>query len=336
MQNGPQTYGLLDIGGSLNEGWGGEGQGAPLDYIPADDSSSMFLSDMSSQTHPYMSSIQSIAQKHIGEIKSATSHTGHGARNRLRDFLATYNEQLMSYFVDKDKISPTLTAAEHIFRKYGKGTAQVQGNQKELILDLNINDAIQEVERELNNNLPVNLEANSFQRRANPENQDAIGGELDKLIFKLRKIMDLYKTYALEMLKAEEVLKTRCEFLEKLSERISLLQNLPETESLGELIVINQRYLEEMFNKTNAKEAYDTMISTYKKMLICREIVTTSVPSTSIHGTPLCSVCLTDGVTHACVPCGHTFCQSCTSQRTPFSCYVCRKPITQMMKLFFS
>lgn len=327
----------------MHEGWGGEAQGAPLDYIPADDSSSMLLSDMPSQNQPYLSSIQAITQKHVGEIKLATSHTGHCARNRLRDFLSTYNEELMTYFVDKEKISPTLTAAEHIFRKYGKGTLQVQGDQKDLTLNLNINDAIQEVERELANTLHVSLEANSFQRRANPENQDTItsdtttlGSELDKLIFKLRKVMDLYKTYALEMLKAEEILKTRCEYLEKLSERISLLQSLPETDSLGELITVNQRYLEEMFNKTNIKQAYDDMIATYKKLLICREIVTASVPSTSVYGSPLCSVCLTDGVTHACVPCGHTFCQACTSHRQAFACYVCRKPISQLIKLYFS
>jgi hypothetical protein len=325
------TPDLLDLAGAA---WGGEGHGAPLDYTPADMTHDLFLADAAPQHHPYMSAIQTITQKHTAEIKSVLPRAltqNHGARNRLRDFLASYNEQLMTYFVDKDKISPTITAAEHIFRKYGKST-QVQGNQKELILDLKINDALQEIEKEL-----IWQPSTPSLRPQGPDQTTLpVGGELDKLIFKLRKIMDLYKGYAVEMLKTEEILKTRCEYLEKLSERVSLLQSLPETDSLGELITINQRYLEEMFNKTNIKQAYDDMISTYKKMLICREIVTASVPSVSVHGTPLCSVCLTDGVTHACVPCGHTFCLKCTSHRTPFACYVCRKPITQLMKLFFS
>ncbi len=325
------TPDLLDLAAGQ---WGGEGHGAPLDYTPADMSHNLFLADAAPQHHPYMSSFQAITQKHTAEIKSSLPRAliqNHGARNRLRDFLATYNEHLMTYFVDKEKISPTITVAEHIFRKYGKAS-QVQGNQKELLLDLKIEDAIQEIEKEL----VWQPSTPSLRPQGPDQNILPVGGELDKLIFKLRKVMDLYKGYALQMLKAEEVLKTRCEFLEKLSSRISLLQSLPETESLGELITINQKYLEEMFEKTNIREAYDDMISTYKKMLICREIMTASVPSTSINGSPLCSICLTDGVTHVCVPCGHTFCQKCTNQRTPFSCYVCRKPITQMMKIFFS
>jgi hypothetical protein len=314
--------------------WGGEGlaQGAPLDDTPAQ--VDMLLTDMNGQPLPYLSSLNAITQKHTSEIKSVLPRAltqNHGARNRLRDFLALYNENLMSYFVDKEKISPTITAAEHIFRKYGK-SAHIQGSQKELILDLNMNDTIQEIEKEL-----VWQPSTPSLRPQDPTSTTLpVGGELDKLVFKLRKVMDIYKTYAVQMMKAEEVLKARCESLEKLSSRISTLTTLPETESYADLLTVNQKYLEDMFQKTNIKEAYDEMISTYKKMTICREIITASVPSTSVNGSPLCSVCLTDGVTHACVPCGHTFCQRCTSQRTPFACYVCRKPITQLMKLFFS
>ncbi len=319
---------LFDLG---TMAWGGEGlaHGAPIDDSPAFDH--MMMTDMPNQPLPYLSSLNAITQKHNAEIKAVLPRTltqNHGARNRLRDFLTLYNENLMSYFVDKDKISPTITAAEHIFRKYGRAL-QLQDTQKDLVLDTNISSAIQEIESELSS--PTINESQDTTSNTLP-----LGGELDKLLFKLRKVMDIYKTYAVQMMKAEEVLKARCEFLEKLSGRISILTSLPETDSYADLLTANQRYLEDMFQKTNIKEAYDEMISTYKKMIICREVINASVPSTSVNGAPLCSVCLTEGVTQACVPCGHTFCQSCTSQRTPFACYVCRKPITQLMKLFFS
>ena len=89
------TPDLLDLAGSA---WGGEGHGAPLDYTPADMTHDLFLADAAPQHHPYVSAIQTITQKHTAEIKSVLPRAltqNHGARNRLRDFLSSYNEQLI-------------------------------------------------------------------------------------------------------------------------------------------------------------------------------------------------------------------------------------------------
>lgn len=281
-----------------------------------------------------MSVIQHVSTKHCADIKTALPRSitnNHSARNRLRDFLAQYNEQLMASFVDRGKLSPTLSLAEHVFRKFGKG-AQLQGPLKELNLDTAIKDTIAEVDREVQ----WVAATPSFGPQATPGQDQTPPSETEKLIWRLRRIMELYRNTAVALMKAEETLKTRCESLEKLSAHLLLVASLPDSESYGDLLLVNQRYLEDIFHKIKVKEAYDDMICLYKKWLICREVVTASVPSTAVNGAPLCSVCLTDGVTHAMVPCGHTFCQACTATRQPVSCYVCRKVITQMIRLYFT
>jgi hypothetical protein len=295
--------------------------GAPVEeHIPN-------INELSTQGYPYMSVIENVSNKHFADIKSDLPRSlthNHSARNRLRDFLTSYNEELVASFVDRGKLSPTLSLAEHVFRKFGKG-AHVQGALQELNLDSAINTCMAEVDCEIQWTFPEG--SNSSETGA---------GETEKLIWRLGRIMELYRNTAVALMKAEECLKTRCENLEKLSSHLLLVTTLPESENYAALLEANQKYLEDIFQKTKVKEAYDDMIHHYKKWLICREVITASVPSTAVNGSPLCSVCLTDAVTHAMVPCGHTFCQGCTASRQPVSCYVCRKGITQMIKLYFT
>jgi hypothetical protein len=307
--------------------------GAPIDEHPPD------INDLSiSQGHPYSSVIHHISTKHCADIKAGLPRSivnNHSARNRLRDFLAQYNEELVANFVDRGKLSPTLSLAEHVFRKFGKG-AQIQGPLREINLDAAIKDTIAEVDKEI---LWV-AATPSFGPQPTPSSQEQSASEgvseTEKLIWRLRRIMELYRNTAVALMKAEETLKTRCESLEKLSTHLLLVASLPDSESYADLLQANQRYLEDIFQKTKVKEAYDDMIRFYKKWLICKEVITASVPSTAVNGSPLCSICLTEGVSHAMVPCGHTFCQTCTATRQPISCYVCRKGITQMIRLFFT
>lgn len=284
------------------------------------------------QGYPYVSVIQHISTKHCADVKAALPRSitnNHSARNRLRDFLAQYNEQLIANFVDRGKLSPTLSLAEHVFRKFGKG-AQLQGPLRELNLETAIKDSMAEVDKE------IQWVAATPSFGPQGQDQQLPPSETEKLIWRLRRIMELYRNTAVALMKAEETLKTRCENLEKLSSHLLLVTSLPDSESYGDLLQANQKYMEDIFHKTKIKDAYDDMIRLYKKWLICREVVTASVPSTAVNGSPLCSICLTEGVTHAMVPCGHTFCQTCTAARQPISCYVCRKVITQMIRLYFT
>ncbi len=326
----------------------GPGAGAPfeslnemttqyIEELPPD------INDITAQGYPYMSVVQNVSTKHCADIKAALPRSitnNHSARNRLRDFLNTYNETLVASFVDRGRLSPTLSLAEHVFRKFGKG-AQIQGPLKELNLDATLKESMVEVDKEIQWVAPTPSFGPQASGQASGQTeatdlQPTVVSETEKLIWRLRRIMELYRNTAVSLMKAEETLKTRCESLEKLSAHLLLVTNLPESENYAELIQANQKYLEDIFQKTKVKEAYDDMIKLYKKWLICREVITASVPSTAINGAPLCSICLNEGVTHAMVPCGHTFCQTCTASRQPVSCYVCRKVITQMIKLYFT
>jgi hypothetical protein len=64
---------------------------------------------------------------------------------------------------------------------------------------------------------------------------------------------------------------------------------------------------------------------------------TTSSPKSPAHGT--CVACMTSPSTHAFVPCGHfCMCDGCSSKSMEMgaNCPMCREPVHQVMKVFFT
>jgi hypothetical protein len=49
----------------------------------------------------------------------------------------------------------------------------------------------------------------------------------------------------------------------------------------------------------------------------------------------MCSICQTDSITHCIIPCGHTYCNTCTKRVIANkNCYICRKQIKDKIKLY--
>jgi uncharacterized protein with GYD domain len=50
----------------------------------------------------------------------------------------------------------------------------------------------------------------------------------------------------------------------------------------------------------------------------------------------ICGICVENNITHVFRPCGHTICQSCMNSQHMWNCHICRKHITERIKVFFS
>lgn len=50
----------------------------------------------------------------------------------------------------------------------------------------------------------------------------------------------------------------------------------------------------------------------------------------------LCGICVEQNITHVFRPCGHTICQTCMTANRSWGCHICRKHITETIKVFFS
>lgn len=82
--------------------------------------------------------------------------------------------------------------------------------------------------------------------------------------------------------------------------------------------------------------AYDAFQKRYAEWLCLRNTVLALHPFA--RGAPqcaaLCTICTTESVQYAYVPCGHTFCRGCAHKHSGL-CFVCRTPVEKTQQLFF-
>lgn len=50
----------------------------------------------------------------------------------------------------------------------------------------------------------------------------------------------------------------------------------------------------------------------------------------------ICGICVENNITHVFRPCGHTICQTCMNTQHLWNCHICRKHITEKIKVYFS
>lgn len=92
------------------------------------------------------------------------------------------------------------------------------------------------------------------------------------------------------------------------------------------------RYASAQYESCGLQLDYESFCTNYAKFQAYRSVLGL-VGSTP--GPPTCSICMTDPVSCAIVPCGHTFCNRC-GQTQRSQCYLCRTPVRERQRLYFT
>ena len=97
------------------------------------------------------------------------------------------------------------------------------------------------------------------------------------------------------------------------------------------------KYLNEFFNNLNIKENFTKFIEARSEFLKYRNLIKLKniVTEAQEYQTPLCTICMSDILSFAFVPCGHTFCKNCSIKQI-HSCYICRNRISNKIKIYLS
>lgn len=279
---------------------------------------------------PYSSALQNIFGRHCAEIKLQSEATvvplHQISRKRLKEVIAKQNNELFGFLQRPDRTPHTGGIAEAIFRRYGhdipslhRGT--LQPISRELNVDASMNTTIAILEEQLNRTVSAT----------------DVSGTFNVMATQLKWLFTQYKSLGEEILRLETILAQKVETLDKLHQRLPIIQNLSSNDALPDLVDSFTKYLEQTFKDCKIEDTYKQLAQAYKKWNIIRDIIalqqTVSEPSSS--SSPVCSICLTESVSFAVVPCGHTFCTNC-SRKMNMNCYLCRGVIREKLKLYFN
>ena len=164
-----------------------------------------------------------------------------------------------------------------------------------------------------------------------------LGLSLEDLTVSLQHIMNLYQTSIGRLFSLNESISHNVKKLEDLQARLEGLSGLgaPGSPELAALQSAILNYVASCYDSYGVKKEYQAFCVEYARFRAFRSILHPLQVAGDLRGAPVCSICTTDRVTAALIPCGHTFCNSC-AQKQRSVCYLCRCTVKERQRLYFT
>jgi len=299
---------------------GTDGNFAPADFGDADESAPtevVFDIGGHGQATPYSGAVNAMITKQVDEIKAKNTSASVTStwKRKLRDFMAKKNNELLDFLKLTVPHHPVMGPGEVLLRRFGNPqVSPTHPSVRDMVLDTSGEDSLDDINLHLLGN--------------------NVGIPLKDHITNTHLIYELYKEAGENALKLQYALKMKLDKLDRIQGKLSGLFEIEPNELFEPLMQANEDYLAKIFKDTQIEGDYKALIAAYRRFVAIREIVTISRTVLLQESEPLCSICLDESVTFALNPCGHTFCQTCIRKQTG-SCFICRTPIKDRLKLYF-
>ena len=269
---------------------------------------------------PYSNAVNAIAAKHMEEARSKTLHAINlpsGWKKRFRDFIATKNASLLDFLKAGVPAHPVMGPAEILLRRFGNPqVGPTHPSVRDLVMDVSGASHLDTINRDLDvaRGTETGLRAHALATQ---------------------HLYEQYRTAGDDILNNQLALKAKLEKLDRIQGRITNIFDIDPNMAYQPLMEAAEEYLKRIFEENKIEEEYKTLINSYKTFVSLRDSIHLLRAPSAVENEPLCTICLTESVSYAFSPCGHTFCQSCV-RRQAGQCPICRAVIRDRLKLYFS
>jgi hypothetical protein len=295
---------------------------SPADFLDAEETRPIELlldQTATGSTTPYTTVVGNTLYRHLGEIREQNLPPQTIAvswKKKLRDFITTKNEDLLSFMSKRLPESSPLHKVASFMKKYIRTESVLSNSNKDKFLDISGEDRVQFLE-ELEKDLQVHGKSKYVE-----------------LMFQVRYMIEAYKATGETILRLEAILQTKLSTLDKAVQRLTAVCSLDQNAAFEPLMDSIQTYLTMVFEENKIEETYKEIVQAYKKLFFLREALQFLWTLEGAQRDPLCAICFNEPVQFAMVPCGHTFCSSCVKRQIT-SCYICRVQVREKIKLYF-
>lgn len=295
---------------------------SPADFGSAEDlapTAAIFDVGGHGQQNPYTLAVGGILNKQIEEIRgkaAAAINLNTSWKRRFREFMAKKNNDLIDFLKVDVPTHPVFGKGEILLRRFGNPQCNVNHpSVRDMIFDTSGNTCIEEI-----NDAMMALSGS---------------GPLKDLATHITMIYELYKEAGEAAIVAQNALKVKMDKLDKVQGKLANLFEIDVNEKYEALMQANEGYLKQVFEEANIEADYKAVVEAYRRFITLRDIVLLTKTHSAAENTPLCSICVEEGVSHALAPCGHTFCQNCIRKHTSNACFICRATVRDKIKLYF-
>jgi len=164
-----------------------------------------------------------------------------------------------------------------------------------------------------------------------------LGIDIEQFNISLNTIAEEYSKSIETLFTAEKHLHNGLDMFDTIALKLDEFLNLETNGASVNMFDGFLKYLAAFFDEHDIYKEFTNYIKAYKKFATCHKLLrlSTVVVHEDERLPPMCSVCISEPVSHACVPGGHTFCGKCIQKQITV-CFVCRTRYTSRMKLYFA
>jgi hypothetical protein len=270
---------------------------------------------------PYTTVVNNTLYRHLGEVREQNippSNIPPSWRKKLREFMTTKNEDLLSFMSKRLPESSPLHRVENFMKKYGRAEGIITNNNgnKDKFIDISGADRVLYLD-----DLETQLQEHGKSKYV-------------EVIQQVKFMIDSYRETGEKIIQFENTLKSKLDLLDKAVTKLAAITNLGQNAAFPALIQSVQEYVNIIFEENQIEATYKELVQAYKKLFFLREALQFLWSLEGAQREPLCAICFNEPIQFALVPCGHTFCATCCKRQIT-ACYICRVSVRERIKLFF-
>jgi hypothetical protein len=257
---------------------------------------------------------RSIQQKGMNEIQGAVPDERDWLRlwkKKIKETISRFNDSFFDFLIkdSEGKDQETLGKMKHLISRMSNiPSSSGRAYFPELGWDISMNSVVEDIQTELT----INLE----------EFKDS-----------QKKLTRAYAETLKELYVIDARLQEKINKMNQLVDKVQGLLLLEPNKELADLAEPTSAYLAAVLKNNDFSSDFVLFMMTYKRWLAIYDVIQIN-RVTSSSAIPQCCICTQADVTHAMIPCGHTFCSGCINKQMSL-CYICRTSVRDRLKLHF-
>jgi len=256
---------------------------------------------------------RSIQQRAMNEIQGAASDERDWLRvwkKKIKETITRFNDSFFDFLIrdSEGKDQETIIKMKSLINRMSNIPSSGRAYFPELGWDISMNNVIEELQTDM-------------------------GFQLDEFKESQKKITRVYSDTLKELFLIDARLQEKINKMNQVVDKIQGLLLLEPNKELADLAEPTANYLAAILKNNDFSSDFVLFMITYKRWITLHNLVQINRVS-SASSAPQCCICTQADVTHAMIPCGHTFCSGCINKQMSL-CYICRTSVRDRLKLHF-
>ena len=290
------------------------GMFAPAEFLDLNAGSGS-SNDAASRLSGNLGTSRSLQQRFMNEVQGASGSDERDWlrvwRKKIREPITRFNDAFFDFLIkDKEgKDQETVTKMKQLITRISNNMP-TSGRQyfPELGWDISMNSIKQELEEDLEINL-------------------------DEFKESQKKLLRVYSETLKDLFTVDARLQEKIVKMNQVVDKVQAFMQLEANSELEAMAEPTANYLAAILKNNDISSDFVHFMITYKHWIALYDTIQLSQVAAP-NSAPTCCICATADVTHAMIPCGHTFYSGCINKQMSI-CYICRSSVRDRLKLHF-